>query len=309
MSMSEISQQLTERKNGQRSAAMDEQIARETRGKDVGAQARNPPSQGVNSAVIEVLEKTCTRLDELSARIAEIERHIASQRPDAERFAHEIGPIALATRNLREEILGHKDEMKKGLDAHRKEAAATLKQIEGQIGQHRVNIQNDISQVNALVGASGQMVKEGKSLLQQSMTIYTKATQNITDVSLRAAKHVETTAQNAGKFLDEQTARLKRDLKALEEMYYRMRDWLFAKTIAVGLTSAIVGAMMGGLVVTLYTMRRIDAVAEVERNSAKWQYLIEQQNKKSPQSGAEFNRQIEQELENREKGEAQDANK
>src|ERR1051325_4738368 len=161
MSMNETSRQLTERKNGQRSAAMDAQIASETG--SAGSQTNNPPSPEANSEVPELLRRNITRLDELSARIAEIERHIASQRPDAERFAHEIGPIVLATRELRDEISQHKDEMKRGLDSHRKEVAATLKQIEGQTGQHRMNIQNDIAQVEAIVGASYQMVQESKA--------------------------------------------------------------------------------------------------------------------------------------------------
>src|SRR5437764_4183096 len=84
MSMEEISRQLTERKNGQRSAAMDAQIESETRSTGAGSQTNNPPSLEANSEVTELLRRNITRLDELSARIAEIERHIASQRPDAE---------------------------------------------------------------------------------------------------------------------------------------------------------------------------------------------------------------------------------
>lgn len=305
MSMEEISRQLTERKNGQRSAAMDAQIAGETG----AAGAQNPTPPGANSEVPELLNRSITRLDELSARMAEIERHIASQRPDAERFAHEIGPIVLATRGLRDEISGHKDEMKKGLDSHRREVSATLKQIESQIGQHRENIENDIGQCDALITASSQLLKEGKSLLQQSMTVYTKSTQSIADVGLKAGKHVETTAQNAGRVLDEQTGRLKKNLGEMESTYYRMREWLITKTVVIAMMSAFVGALVGGLMIGLYTMRRIDAIAEVQRNSAKWEYLIERQNKKNPQAGESLNREVEQEMENQERGVARDANK
>ena len=55
--------------------------------------------------------------------------------------------------------------------------------------------------------------------------------------------------------------------------------------------------------------RKINAVAEVQQNSAKWKYLIERQNKKNPHDGEALNRQIEQEMENQEKVETQDANK
>lgn len=305
MSMDETSRQLTERKNGQRSAAMDAQIAGETG----AAGAENPTPPGANSEVPELLNRSITRLDELSGRMAEIERHIASQRPDAERFAHEIGPIVLATRGLRDEISGHKDEMKKGLDSHRREVAATLKQVEAQIGQHRENIQNDIGQCDALITASSQMLKEGKGLLQQSMTVYTKSTQSIADVGLKAGKHVETTAQNAGRVLDEQTGRLKQNLGEMESTYYRMREWLITKTVVIAMMSAFVGALVGGLMIGLYTMRRIDAIAEVQRNSAKWEYLIERQNKKNPQAGESLNREVEQEMENQEREAARDANK
>lgn len=305
MSMEEISRQLTERKNGQRSAAMDAQIAGETG----AAGAENPTPPGANSEVPELLNRSITRLDELSGRIAEIERHIASQRPDAERFAHEIGPIVLATRGLRDEISGHKDEMKKGLDSHRREVAATLKQVAAQIGQHRENIEKDIGQCDALITASSQMLKEGKGLLQQSMTVYTKSTQSIADVGLKAGKHVETTAQNAGRVLDEQTGRLKKNLGEMESTYYRMREWLITKTVVIAMMSAFVGALVGGLMIGLYTMRRIDAIAEVQRNSAKWEYLIERQNKKNPQAGESLNREVEQEMENREREAARGENK
>lgn len=284
---------------------MDAQIAGETE----SACAENPTLPGANSEVTGLLNRSITRLDELSARMAEIERHIASQRPDAERFAHEIGPIVLATRGLRDEISGHKDEMKKGLDSHRREVSATLKQIEAQIGQHQQNIEKDIGQCDTLITASSQMLKEGKSLLQQSMTVYTKSTQSIADVGLKACKHVETTAQNAGRVLDEQTGRLKKNLGEMESTYYRMREWLITKTVVIAMMSAFVGALVGGLMIGLYTMRRIDAIAEVQRNSAKWEYLIERQNKKNPQAGEALNREVEQEMENREREAARGANK
>lgn len=284
---------------------MDAQIAAEKQAPNGGPQTGEPSPP----EALELLRKSVTRLDELSGRIAEIERHIASQRLDAERFAHEIGPIVLATRGLRDEISKHKDEMKTGLDSHKKGVAATLKQIEAQIGQHRENIEKDIGQCDGLITASSQMLKEGKSLLQQSMTVYTKSTQSIADVGLKAGKHVETTAQNAGRVLDEQTGRLKKNLGEMESTYYRMREWLITKTIVIAMMSAFVGALVGGLMIGLYTMRRIDAIAEVQRNSAKWEYLIERQNKKNPQAGEALNREVEQEMENQEKEAARGANK
>lgn len=285
---------------------MDAQIANETAGAD--SRTSDPSSPATNADVTALLNKAVTRLEELSARVAEVERQVAGQRPDAEKFANEIGPIVLATKNLREEISQHKDEMKKGLDAHKKEVAATLKQVEAQIAQHRTNIANDIGQVEALVGESDQMIKEGKSLLQQSMSVYTKSTKVIEDVSLKAAKHVETTARKAGDILDEQAAGLRKELKELEEMYYRVREWLITKTLAFGLVSALIGSMAGGLMVAFYTMRQINAAAEIQQNSAKWKYLIGLQNKKTPNSGDQFDRQIEQQME-KEEGGQQDATK
>lgn len=288
---------------------MDAQIAGEKQAPNGGPPTDEPSPPGADPEVLALLNMNITRLDELSGRMAEIERHIASQRPDAERFAHEIGPIVLATRGLRDEISGHKDEMKKGLDSHRREVSATLKQVAAQIGQHRENIQNDIGQCDALITASSQMLKEGKGLLQQSMTVYTKSTQSIADVGLKAGKHVETTAQNAGRVLDEQTGRLKKNLGEMESTYYRMREWLITKTVVIAMMSAFVGALVGGLMIGLYTMRRIDAIAEVQRNSAKWEYLIERQNKKNPQAGESLNREVEQEMQNQEREAARDANK
>ena len=281
---------------------MDAQIAAEKQAPNGGPQTGEPSPP----EALELLRKSVTRLDELSGRIAEIERHIASQRPDAERFAHEIGPIVLATRGLRDEISKHKDEMKTGLDSHKKGVAATLKQIEAQIGQHRENIEQDISQCDGLNAASQQMVQQGAGLLQQSMTVYTKSTQSIADVSQKAARHVEATARKAGDILDEQTASLKKDYSELAAMFYRVRTWLVTKTIVIALVSAIVGSAVGGLIVTTYTMRQLEATAEVQRNSEKWKYIIEKQNKKNPQAGDEINRQIEQEMQAQE---VQDANK
>lgn len=306
MSMDETSRQLTERKNGQRSAAMDAQITAERQAPNGGPHTAEPSPLGTNAEVLALLNKTITRLDELSGRVAEIERHIAGQRPDAERFAHEIGPIVLATRGLRDEISKYKDEIKASLDSTKKEVTSILKQIEAQIGQHRKNIEKDIGQCNGLNAASQQMVQQGAGLLQQSMTVYTKSTQSIADVSQKAAKHVEATARKAGDILDEQTASLKKDYSELAAMFYRVRDWLVTKTIVIALVSAIVGSAMGGLIVVSYTMSRIDATAEVYRNSEKWKYIIEKQNKKNPQAGDEINRQIEQEMKTQE---VQDENK
>ena len=288
---------------------MDAQIASETGSAGTDSRTSNQPSPGANSEALELLNRSIKQVDELSARIAEIERHIANQRPDAEKFANEIGPIVLATRNLREEISQHKDEMKRGLESHRKEVAATLKQIVEQVGQHRTNIGNDISQVEAIVGTSYQMVQESQALSQQSMTVYTKATKAIEDVSLKATRHVEKTAQNAGQILDEQTEHLTKSVREMETMYYRMREWLITKTIVIAMMSALVGALVGGLMIGLYTMRRIDAVAEVQLNSEKWKFLVERQSKKNPQDGEAINRQIEREMEEQEKGGTQDTNK
>src|SRR5437764_2637544 len=57
MSMEEISRQLTERKNGQRSAAMDAQIESETRSTGAGSQTNNPLSPEANSEVTELLRR------------------------------------------------------------------------------------------------------------------------------------------------------------------------------------------------------------------------------------------------------------
>jgi DNA repair exonuclease SbcCD ATPase subunit len=259
--------------------------------------------------VLERLDENSLRLEEASARLAEIERYLAGLRPDAEKFAHEIGPIVLATKNLREEISQHKDEVKRDLQEHLKKMTATLKLIESQIGQHRTNIESDIEQADTVIGASEQMVKQGTSLLQQSMTIYTKSTQSVEDVALKSTKHIEATAQRASRMLDEQSGRLKKDMSELEEMYYRMRDWLFAKTLVIGIISAMIGALAGGLMISLYTASRIDAIAETQRNSERWKYLIDRQNKKTPGSGDEFNRRIEVEMKLPENGEGQGANK
>ena len=285
---------------------MDAQIASETSGADSRTSA--PPSPGANADLPALLNKAITRLEELSARMAEVERHIANQRPDAERFAHEIGPIVLATRNLREEIAQHKDEMKAGLDSHKKEVAATLKQVETQIGQHRKNIEKDIGQLNGAFNVSQQMVQQGAELLQQSMTVYAKSTKVIEDVSLKAAMHVETTAVKARTVIEREGAGLKTDLQEMRMTFYKIRDWLITKTVAFGLASALFGALAGVFVTTFYTASRIDGAMEVQRNSAKWQYLIGVQNKKTPQSGDEFNRQIEQQME-KEQGGQQDAAK
>lgn len=281
---------------------MDAQIAAEKQAPNGGPQTGEPSPP----EALELLRGNNTRLDELSGRIAEIERHIASQRPDAERFAHEIGPIVLATRGLRDEISNYKDEIKSNLDSTKKEVALTLKQIEAQIGQHRKNIEQDISQCDELNASSQQMVQQGGRLLQQSMTVYTKSTQDIGEVSQKAAKHVEATARKAGDILDEQTASLKKDYSELAAMFYRVRTWLVTKTIVIALVSAIVGSAMGGLIVVSYTTNRFDATAEVYRNSEKWKYIIEKQNKKNPQAGDEINRQIEREMQAQE---VQDANK
>jgi transketolase len=62
--------------------------------------------------------------------------------------------------------------------------------------------------------------------------------------------------------------------------------------------SSIVGAFIGTSVITISTWHRINAAEEKERDSAKWQYLLDQQDKKDPQGGAKFNRTIEQEMKN-----------
>lgn len=288
---------------------MDAQIAAEKQAPNGGPRTGDPSPPEANSEVLALLHKTITRLDELSVRIAEVERHIAGQRPDAERFAHEIGPIVLATKGLRDEISKYKDEMKAELDTTRKEVAAVLKQIVAQTGLHRKDIEADIEQSNGLCLESQRMVQQGNGLLQQSMSIYAKSTQSIGEVSQKAARHIETTAQNAGRALDEQTGRLKKNLGEMELTYHRMKEWIIAKTIVIAILSALVGSVVGGLMIGLYTMRRIDAIAEVQRNSAKWEYLIERQNKKNPQDGQELNRQIEQEMEAQAKERAQGTNK
>jgi hypothetical protein len=265
-------------------------LSRETKDEGTSAQTSNLSS----NEMAEVL----TRLDENSARLAEIERQFAVQKPDAERFAQQIGPIVLATKNLREEIEKNRDAMKQELQNHQASVTATLDQISTQIGQHRANIETDVRNMDILAGGSDSILKESKDLLQQSMTVYSRSTQMIEEVSEKASTHITSTAQSNGKTMDEQISRLAQKLRELEEMYDHLRTWIFFKAMLAVIISSIVGAFIGTSVITISTWHRINATEEKERDSAKWQYLLDQQDKKDPQGGAKFNRTIEQEMKN-----------
>lgn len=230
--------------------------------------------------------------EESSARLAEIEKEIFNQRPEAEKFISNIGPMVSAAQRLREEIENYKGEMSVNLSLH----SAQLKEI----------LETQTSGLEELLRQPAEVKKELRDVVldcgierflsQAAAQRCEEALKQMADTREEACLAIRQIAEKAITWANLETGKLERQFQRFHGLYRDLKERLWAKTAAVAAASALAGALVGSLVISLYTMSRINATAETEHAATKWKFLIKRREAERQGAGEEFDRQIEQEM-------------
>ena len=276
MSTNETIKRLTEQKNRQRAEAIAEEIKRESEGQ-------------VTGHIGQLIEQ----LVEVNARLAEIEQEIERQKPDAERFAQQIGPIASATRKLREEVEKAQERVTAQLKQQEASASQSLKTVGKGFEEQRKATAAEIEKLGRLITACEQMVTECQALAKQCTSVYREGSKTIEEVAREARTHIAETEKQAEWGIEREAQYLESTLRELDTLQAQIRERFWSKTVvAAGMVALVVGLMT-----MAYMKWELVQTAETQYNSRKWEHLIEKMEKQKAGSGEEFNRQTEREME------------